>query len=301
MHKKRFRVVKDGEKPLQTKATNVKTTLPDSAAKSPSTKKSTLDSRKRKAIPAVGPDKRKKRSPSTLFDSEAVQIKVVDPSNDALKKINGAHCAESEPSERSPHGRLTPVKEEEESLKIEDFDQPPQSTSTPVLQSADMSLEEENGSPFLVNQPGNVSPVLYQPNPYAYPGSSQMGSHRGSPFLGRPFMEQNGYPVQFMAGYYGYVPSQPPPMARLPEDPHVYGYSPYAGPIGEPDPRYRALHPMEGMRYQPEALISHTRPMLYRDAAFPTSSDTASYKSSGGEATYPDSNQSSKRVGGSNI
>lgn len=272
-------MLRDGERPLQAKTTNVRTTVPDLPVETRASKKVSVSSRKRKAAAEQGPDKRKKRSPSTLFDSEDVRIKLVDPNND-LKKIDGA-----ERKERSPPGRLTPVEEEENSLQIEDFDQPPQSTSTPVLQSANR-YEEEEKSPFLMNQPGFISPVLYQPNTYVYPG----GSPQVSPFLGGPFVEQNGYPIPLFAGNFECTPSQPPPMARLPEVSHFYGYNPY-----KQGPRYQTAYPMDNVGYQPYPLHFYSRsprPMLYRDTVFPGSSNTGSYKSSGGEATYPDSNQS---------
>ncbi|QLL30809.1 hypothetical protein HG536_0A06240 [Torulaspora globosa] len=295
MQRKRFRVLKDGEKPLQTKTTNVRTALPDPVVERPASKKISVSSRKRKAASGQGPDKRKKRSPSTLFDSEDVRIKVMDPSND-LKKINGARCTESELEERSPPGRLSSVEEEENSLQIEDFDQPPQSTSTPVLQPANRYREEGNSSLFLVNQPGFISPVLYQPNAYVYPG----GSPQGSPFISRPFVEQNGYPIPLFAGDFQYTPSQPPPVARLPDDSHLYGYDPHRGSMSKQGPRYQTTYPMDNIGYQPYRLHCYsrsTRPVLYRDTVFPGSSNTGSYKSSGGEATYPDSSQSLKRSG----
>ncbi|QLQ78372.1 hypothetical protein HG537_0A06190 [Torulaspora globosa] len=290
MQRKRFRMLKDGEKPLQTKTTNVRTKLPDLTVETPANKKISVSSRKRKAVPEEGSGKRKKRSPSTLFDSEDVRIKVVDP-KDVLKKIDGARCAESEVEERSPPGRLTPVEEEENSLQIEDFDQPPQSTSTPVLEAA--NRYREDSSPFLVNQPGFISPVVYQPNAYVYPG----GSPQGSPFLNGPFVEQNGYSIPVIAGNFECTPSQPPPMARLPDVSHLYGYNPYMSQQG---PRYQTMYPMDNVGYQPYGLHFYSRsprPMLYRDNVFPGSSNTGSYKSSGGEATYPDSSHSVKKAG----
>lgn len=297
MHRKRFRVVKEGEKPLQIKTTNVKTPMTDALVKIPSKtrsgKKPASLSRKRKSTTEESSGKRRKQQPATLFDSEDVQIKVVDPESDLLKRVNGARCTESEIEERSAHGRLTPVKEEEDSLKIEDFDQPPQSTSTPVLLSSNKTPElANNGSPFFLSPGGYVSPVLYQPSRYvAY---SQPNSQKGSPFTGRHYVEQDGLPVQFLPGNYQYAPSQPPLVGRWPpEDSYLRGYYQYLGATSELGPGYRAVYPVENMMYSPDLYPGN--PMPYRHTIFPSSSNTGSYKSSGGEATYPDSNQSSKK------
>lgn len=290
MQKKRFRVIKDNDsiKPLRPKATNVKIPSVDSLLKSSvpnSVKKSNTPSPPKKQRKKTSEDKIKKSKPisGTVFDSDNVRLNLVGP-NRKLNFMDGTREQQVEKSHQL--GRLTMIEEEDDSLKLEDFDQPPESTSTPILCSSHRSYgHEQNASPYMVGTPYQASPIFYSYNAYPYIGYNHPILPNDSPLQNKVHQEQQRIPFQ----YASYVTSQIPARLQRPLQPYLQMNYPTsmgsnAGRLGISDP---LLYPVENVTYQhvsaPDYPALLPRVQLFNNI---NTSNSSSYKSSGGDATY---------------
>lgn len=307
MPQKRYRVIKNSEvsKPLQARAVNVKVPTVESILKSskPSysqTSRSNVSPPRKQSKRVKKHDlKAKNRRSSTIFSSDDVELKLV--SQNCFRNTSV--------SKRNPE-RLT-ENEEENSLKIEDFDQPPQSTSTPILGSSSYNSFQDLTSPHAPNAPYQMSPLLYSCNPvvhqypYCYP----------QPYVYSQAMFTNDSPLQKKAyqDHYklsrNYVhPTAGFPQYRTQENKDVHpqiqmsyplmsGYDnarvqytttePIFLPMIEPNPRN-----LVGRDFSDSELQRHASQVNYLNAKRHVSSGNSSYKSSGGDATYQGSAKS---------
>lgn len=297
MQRKRFRVIPESEKPLQPKTTNVRTALVDTSSKTHSTKKTGSSSNKRKTSAAGESKKRRKHNPGTVFESEDVRIKLVDQASKSAKSLDGACSTETQLGDPSPHGRLTKIDEEDDSLKLGDFDQPPQSTSTPILCSSPRYEPEQESSPFMVNELGRPSLMFYSPT--AHPYYSQHSFRGNSQSQWRCFQEPERCSTHFDGANYHYLPSQPISVAQQPEPYMQMNYPAALVPPGiQGQPEYQVVYPSAIRGYH--GMLPPGYPMtpylrLPNNGLSTSNNSTPSYKSSGGEATYRSSEQGSKK------
>lgn len=301
MQRKRFRVIQDGEKALQPKATNIRSTVHDSSVKQQTSKKVGSSSRKRRTSAAEETKKKRKHNPATVFESEDVQIKLVDQDNESVKSADGACSTETQLGDPYPHGRLTRIDEEDVSLKLGDFDQPPQSTSTPVLCSSACYDQDQDVSPLPMDLLG-CPPITYY-SPGAFPYHNQGSFRDSSPSQYRFLQEQDKYSRHFLGADYHYLPSQPISMVQQPAESFMrVNYPAGLAPIKmQGAPAYHLVHPSAVPGYQRVPLLGYPATPQLRlpgGSVAASSNSTSSYKSSGGEATYRSSGQSSKRSTG---
>lgn len=271
MQRRRFKPVKEKEtiKPLHPRSTNVKAASGGSLVKHRQSLKrfsvetSNTAKRRKRETPVVPPE-----TGATIFENDHVQLRLQE-SEELLP------CAASIPQ------RLNKMDEGENSLQLEDFDQPPASTSTPL--SASKTIQDPNYAfqpQMFYNQPMDDSPL--HNNHYAF----------------------ETYP------YANYIPMRVPPQYSWPQVTHI-GYSHLLGPV--------AGLPMSGPVVptveQPMDLLNmcypagHTMGIPYLDHPYlrtygytptlpynlPENSQSSSYKSSGGNATYEGSDESLKK------
>lgn len=290
-------MISDSEKPLQSKTTNVRTALVDTSSKTHSTKKTGSSSNKRRTSAAGELKKRRKHNPGTVFESEDVRIKLVDQASKSAKTLDGACSTETQLDDPSPHGRLTKIDEEDDSLKLGDFDQPPQSTSTPILCSSPRYEPEQESSPFMVYELGRPSLMFYSPT--AHPYYSQHSFRGNSQSQWRGFQEPERCPAHFVGANYHYLPSQPISVAQQPEPYMQMNYPAGLVPPGEQgQPGYQVVYPpaIRGYHGMPPPGYPMTPYLRLPSNGLSTSNNsTPSYKSSGGEATYRSSEQGSKK------
>lgn len=253
MQRKRFKLVKpvnDPVKPLQPKSTNVERPSVDARVKQPLKRSREQDSQQTK--------KRKKESHATtddrgetIFENDHVQLKFGEPSPRAV----------------SPPQRLLRVEEEEEegnSLQLDDFDQPPESTSTPVHSSKGSG----RGSPLIYN--GFIDDFSSRNK---YLEQQQQQQQQMLSYMPFEFIPQYQFPPTFPVGYNnGTTPVQTIGPSMGPQFPIPMGY-----PMNCPLP-------------QPPMMVPYMRNYVYGPA-----SQTSSYKSSGGDATYRGSEESGGR------
>lgn len=314
MPEKRYRVIRESglAKPLQSKTTNVKLVPVELMRSSKGTlprsdNKSKLKSPPKKRIKPTKnhESKKSRRNSATIFNSDNVELKLVsqNPFNDAKKRADA--------DQKSPQpGRLTRIDEEEDSLKIEDFDQPPQSTSTPIMGSTSRNSLLDFASPLpRTDMAYQVSPVLYSYNPmipqypYAYP----------YPYPYPYPLLTNNSPLQSKAYHERLRVSNTNPMQPLPKQSHTRtqiqpGVQPnfqMSYPLMEEN--IGCNLPLINSGFSPNNLTFRTvgetdylgRDLKLRPPLFKTfgnnlngSSGSSSYKSSGGDATYEGSGKS---------
>lgn len=243
MQRKRFKLVKANEsvKPLHPRSTNVKTPSVETKVKQPlkrSIDQSSQQTKKRKGETHAS----KEKVAETVFDNDHVQLKFSEPSPRAV----------------SPPRRLGRTEEEGSSLQLDDFDQPPESTSTPVKSSRD----SRRGSPLFHN---GFTDDLPPYDKYWEQQQPQMFSYM--PF---GFIPQYQFQSAFPLGYnHGITPAQPTGSSMGAHFPMSMGF-----PVGYSIP-------------QPPAVGTYMRNYVYGPG-----SQSSSYKSSGGEATYRGSDRS---------
>lgn len=243
MQRKRFKLVKanDSVKPLHPRSTNVKTPSADSKVKQPlkrSIDQSSQQTKKRKKESHAATDE----LGETVFENDHVQLKFSEPSPRAV----------------SPPRRLGKIVEEGNSLQLDDFDQPPESTSTPVNSSRD----SRGGSPLNYN---GFTDDLPPHNKYLEQQQQQM-----FPYMPFGFIPQYQFPSTFPIGYNnGIAPAQTIGPSMGPQYPIPMGF-----PMSYPFPHPTMMDP-------------YTRNYVYGPG-----SQSSSYKSSGGEATYRGSEES---------
>lgn len=297
MHRKRFRVIPDGDKALQPKTTNVRGPPSETLTKTAPGKKSGSSSRKRRTSAAEEPKKRQKQNPSTVFDSEDVQIKLIDQAGRSIKSSEGVLSTETQLGDPPSHGRLTRIDEEDNSLKMGEFDQPPQSTSTPLLRSSSQYDYEQEGSPFVLNQLGRPSLMFYSPGAPQNYGQQSFQDYSPSHWMYAQDPDQ--CPAQFMGTDYRYLLSHPLPVAQ-PVEPYMqYSYPTAVRPFrNRVKPEFQVLCPSNRPGYyMPPPGYTMAPHMRFSSSLLPNSGNsTPSYRSTGGETTYRSSEQSSRRV-----
>lgn len=298
MQRKRFRVIKDYEKPLQPKTTNVKPSSLEWLEKTSSSgaaKKPTYWSKKKKSCATEETRKRRKCNSSTVFDTDAVQIKLVEHNN-GREFIDDAHPIDERSEESPRRGRLTRIDEEEDSLKIEDFDQPPQSTSTPILCSSHNS-SGHNIDSFMAEPYGTPS-VFYSRNVYPYIEYGPQPLQDNSPLQSKYMRDQQMYSRRLPSHNYHYMPLEFPPVVPQPVEPLLQMNYPTSVYSGRTHHRSANSTPYQSdfLRYP---YLSYAEPPLipHRYSNSLSSGYTPSYRSSGGNATYRGTEQSADTAG----
>lgn len=255
-------------RPLHARSTNVK---PSAGGDIRVKQKQSL---KRSSDESLMPTKRRRRErnpePSqtynTVFDNDHVQLRLLD-SDDLLRGTI------------SPSERLTKIEEEEDSLQLEDFDQPPESTSTPLSAPRAIGVSQDSLRPqFCYNANMDDSPLQdkgYEHNTYPCANYLPMG-----------FLPQ--YPL-YPGTHLGYVQPLGPIMSSAVGPPR-------RPPIGQVHNLPNVPYPISGPVAAPMFADQYFGAYGYAAGFPPTTSqnsESSSYKSSGGDATYRGSNESS--------
>ncbi|AQZ09686.1 SPO13 (YHR014W) [Zygosaccharomyces parabailii] len=270
MQRRRFRLLSEREsiRPLHPRSTNVK---PSAGGDIRVKQKQSL---KRSSDESLMPTKRRRRErhpePSqtcnTVFENDHVQLRLLD-SDDLL------------PGTVSPSERLTKIEEEEDSLQLEDFDQPPESTSTPLSASRTIELSQDSFRPQLCYD-ANMDDSPLQDKSYEH------DTYPCANYLPMGFLPQ--YPLH-PGTHLGYVQPLGPIMSSAVAPP-------IRPPIGQVLNMPNVPYPTNGPAGAPIFSNQYFGAYGY-GAGFPLTtsqnSESPSYKSSGGDATYQGSNESS--------
>lgn len=257
MQGKRFKLVKENDqvRPLHPRSTNVKTPAAQTRVKQPL-----------KRSNGGGSDVKKRRKKDS-GDSETVF------ENDHVQLIFG----ETSPRAVSPAQRLDKIVEEEgNSLQLDDFDQPPESTSTPVNGGKD-----SRGSLLIYDGLPEDSPLHNRYMEYQQLRvQAQQQQQQMFSYMPMGFVPQYQYPSAFPVGYNNGIASSAqtigPSIGGQPPMPMGMMGAPMGFPMGVPFP-------------QPTLMDPYARNYVYG----PTS-QSSSYKSSGGDATYQGSDSGRK-------
>ncbi|SJM87775.1 uncharacterized protein ZBIST_3964 [Zygosaccharomyces bailii] len=272
MQRRRFRLLNEREsiRPLHARSTNVK----PSAGRDVRVKQK--QSLKRRSDESLMPTKRRRseRHPepsqisNTVFDNDHVQLRLLD-SDDLL------------PGTVSPSERLTNIEEEEDSLQLEDFDQPPESTSTPLSAPRAMEVSQDSFRPQLCYN-ANMDDSPLQDKRY------ELDTYPCANYLPMGFLPQ--YPSH-PGSHLGYIQPLGPIMSSA-------AGPPIRPPIGQVVNMPNMPYPIRGPVGAPVFTDQYFGAYGY-GAMFPPitsqNSGSSSYKSSGGDATYQGSNESSEK------
>lgn len=254
--RKRFQL-EDGEQtfhPLQSKSTNIpEAHAPISSIEPP------LKKRRRTTT-------HKKDSPKgSLFKNENVSIRLVD-SHDVGNNNKNRACSEEAPLLLSSHRRLnnkiSNVENlgeamEDRSVQLDDFDQPPDSTSTPLLASPSLHVGSFDSAQLV--DPIRPSPVVY--NPQGYPVQSPPYAYPMAPNVPSVYIRGYESPLKGRGALFPYFS----PMFMSPVHMDAYGWPVLPHAYAQPGGHF---------------------PQQYPRSQKSSHDSSASYKSSGGEATY---------------
>lgn len=278
MRKKRFKLEDESELilPLQSKSTNVAST---NTVKACLKKKVSTPPKKRRCTKPQG----------ALFADENVTLRLVDtddkrfPLHNTDSVSDEARRLKRKTEDEQPY-KLETI-HEQESIKLSDFDQPPDSTSTPIA-----SPDRSSSPSMLLLDTMRPSPVINM--------NAGVNWYPPIPPSGHAQLSVCGNPL--LPPYYHYQES---PLRNRNIRPEVYQEAAYTNFPNMPYYQGYTYAPIMSHPYQEVPLRSYPNPYgaFYAQNPVPnpdnvqplgshksstTSSGTLSYKSSGGNATY---------------